>query len=317
MGKTHFHSVAIRILATGAFLCWLLPMETSAQLPKLRISYSAPSTSIAFQVARAQGFYRDEGLDVELIYINPRLAPVALANNELDCTTTFNNTLQAIVQGFPLKFVFVSVRKGAFFLMARPEFKSVQELTGRKIGVTNLTSVDHVSLEEMLRNKGMNLSAVTFLGLGNEGLRMQALRAGAIDAIAIAPPHHLQLMSLGFNALAGPQDVQRARPLSGIAIHSHLLKDKPQAIKQLTRALLRAHKFIFENKPKTTEVMMKWLQLPQEAAAGSYDLLLLTLSRNGEITDEEWETLGIKPKTPPDVRDFTLLRQAQKELGIK
>lgn len=317
MGKAHFHSLAIRILATGVLLCGLAPMDASGQLLKLRISYSAPSTSIAFQVARAQGFYKDEGLDVELIYIAPRLAPVALANNELDCTTTFNNTLQAIVQGYPLKFVFVSVRKGAYFLMARPELKNVQDLASKKIGVTNITSVDHVTAEEMLRNKGMNLGAVTFLGLGNEGLRIQALRAGAIDAIAIAPPHHLQLMSLGFNVLAGPQDVQRARPLSGIAIHNRSLKDKPQALKQLNRALLKAHKFIFDNKPKTIEVMMKWLALSQEAAAGSYDLMQQTLSRNGEITDEEWETLGIKPKTAADVRDFTLLRQAQKELAIK
>ncbi|MSP41433.1 MAG: transporter substrate-binding domain-containing protein [Deltaproteobacteria bacterium] len=308
---------SIRILVALGLLWSLAPREANGQLQKIKISYSAPSTSIAFQVAMAHGFYKEEGLDVELIQVNPRLAPIALANGDIDFTTTFNNTLQAIVQGFPLKFVFVSVRKGAFFLMARPELKSIQDLTNKKIGVTNLTSVDHVSAEEMLRNKGMNLSAVTFLGLGNEALRIQALRAGAVDAIAIAPPHHLQLMSLGFNPLAGPQDVQRARPLSGIAIATRLLKEKPQAIKQLNRALLKSHRFIFENKTKTAEVMTKWLHLSQEAAVGSYDLLLLTLSRNGEITDNEWETLSIKPKTAPDVRDFTLLHQAQKELGIK
>jgi ABC-type nitrate/sulfonate/bicarbonate transport system substrate-binding protein len=294
---------------------WLAPTKVNAQLQ--RVSYSAPSTSIAFQVAMAQGFYKGEGLDVELIHVNPRLAPVALTNGDIDFTTTFNNTLQAIFQGFPLKFVFVSVRKGAYFLMARPELKSIQDLANKKIGVTNLTSVDHVTAEEMLRNKGMNLGAVTFLGLGNEGLRIQALRAGAIDAIAIAPPHHLSLMSLGFNALAGPQDVQRARPLSGIAVANRLLKEKPQTVKLMTRALLRSHKFIFENKAKTVGVMMRWLQLSQEAAVDSYDLLLLTLSRNGEITDEEWETLSIKPKTVQDVRDFALLRQAHKELAIK
>lgn len=134
--------------------------------------------------------------------------------------------------------------------MARPKLKSIQDLANKKIGVTNLTSVDHVTAEEMLRNKGMNLGAVTFLGLGNEGLRIQALRAGAIDAIAIAPPHHLSLISLGFNALAGPQDVQRARPLSGIAVANRLFKEKPQAIKSLNRALLKSHRFIFENKSK-------------------------------------------------------------------
>jgi len=314
----NLHGALIRtFFFSAALFFWTLPLHSSAQLQKISVSYSAPSTSLAFQVARAQGFYKEEGLDVDLIQVAPRLAPVALANHELDFTTTFNNTLQAAVQGFPLKFVFVSVRKGAYFLIAKPELRSTHDLAGKKIAVTNLTSVDHVTAEEMLRNKGLNLGAVTFLGLGNEGLRIQALRAGAVDAIAIAPPHHLHLTGLGFNILAGPQDVQRARPLSGIAIHNRLLKEKPQAIKQLQRALLKAHRSIFENKAKTVEVMMQWLKLSQEAAAGSYDLLLLTLSRNGEITDVEWEALGIKPKAAEDVRDFTLLRQAQKELGIK
>jgi hypothetical protein len=63
--------------------------------------------------------------------------------------------------------------------------------------------------------------------------------------------------------------------------------------------------------------MAKWLAQPMESAAASYDLLLLTLSRNGEISDEEWETLNIKPRSVEEVRDFASLRQAQRELGNK
>jgi ABC-type nitrate/sulfonate/bicarbonate transport system substrate-binding protein len=189
-----------------------------AQLQKVRVSYSAPSTSIAFQVAKAEGFYKDEGLDVDLIHINPRLAPVALTNGEIDFTTTFNYTLQGIIQGLPLRFVFVSVRKGVYFLIARPEIKSAQALVNKRIDVTNLTSLDHVTSAEMLRTKGVNPAGVTFLGLGNEGLRIQAPRAGVVDATAIAPPHHFSLTNLGFQTLAGPRDVQRVRPSSGIAV---------------------------------------------------------------------------------------------------
>jgi ABC-type nitrate/sulfonate/bicarbonate transport system substrate-binding protein len=158
---------------------------------------------------------------------------------------------------------------------------------------------------------------VTFLGLGNEGLRIQSLRAGVVDAVAIAPPHHLSLMNLGFHALAGPQDVRRVRPLSGMAVANRLLKEKSQVIKQMTRALLKSHRFIFENKQKTTEIMAKWLAQPMESASGSYDLMLLTLSRNGEISDDEWETLNLKPRSVEDVRDFSSLRQAQRELGTQ
>jgi hypothetical protein len=85
----------------------------------------------------------------------------------------------------------------------------------------------------------------------------------------------------------------------------------------MNRALLKSLRFVFENKQRTTEIMAKWLAQPMESAAGSYDLLLLTLSRNGEISDEEWETLNIKPRSVDEVRDFSSLRQAQRELGTK
>jgi hypothetical protein len=115
-------------------------------------------------------------------------------------------------------------------------------------------------------------------------------------------------MNLGFQTLAGPQDVERVRPLSGIAAANRLLKERPLVIKQMIRALLKSHRFIFESRQRTTAQ-------PMESAAGSYDLLLLTLSKNEEISDDEWETLNIKPRSVEDVRQFSLLRQAQRELG--
>ena len=52
-------------------------------------------------------------------------------------------------------------------------------------------------------------------------------------------------------------------------------------------------------------------------AERSYDLLLISLSRNGEITDREWDILTEKKKAADEVRDFSLLREVQKELKIK
>jgi hypothetical protein len=138
-----------------------------------------------------------------------------------------------------------------------------------------------------------------------------------VDATAIAPPHHFSLTNLGFQTLAGPQDVQRVRPLSGIAVCESISERKTAGDQADDAGLLKAHRFIFESRQRTTEIMAKWFDQPMESAAGSYDLLVLSLSRNGEISDEEWETLNIKPRSVDAVRDFSSLRQAQKELGTK
>jgi ABC-type nitrate/sulfonate/bicarbonate transport system substrate-binding protein len=148
-------------------------------------------------------------------------------------------------------------------------------------------------------------------------MRAQALRTGLVDASSISSPHDMMLKDEGFNVLGGPEDVKYALPTSGVAVAVKLLQEKPQLVKQLLRALLKAHRFIFENRQETINVMSRWLNQSPEVAAHSYQLEIVSLARNGEIADFEWERLTEGKKPLAEVRDFTLLRQAQKELGIR
>ena len=63
--------------------------------------------------------------------------------------------------------------------------------------------------------------------------------------------------------------------------------------------------------------MIRYLERTPEVAGRSYDLLVTSLSRNGEITDQEWDILTEEKKAVDDVRDLSILREAQKELKIK
>ena len=63
--------------------------------------------------------------------------------------------------------------------------------------------------------------------------------------------------------------------------------------------------------------MMQWLSQPLDVAARSYELALMSLSKNGEISDPDMERLTEKKRPLYEVRDYTLLREVQKELGIK
>ena len=62
---------------------------------------------------------------------------------------------------------------------------------------------------------------------------------------------------------------------------------------------------------------MQWLSQPLDVAARSYELALMSLSKNGEISDPDMERLTEKKRPLDEVRDYTLLREVQKELGIK
>jgi ABC-type nitrate/sulfonate/bicarbonate transport system substrate-binding protein len=104
-------------------LMWHASCAIAAQPTKVRISYSSRSNSVTpFWVALQKGFFKEEGLDAELIQVNPRLGAIAVLNGDLDFTTTFGSTLRSILQGgFPVRFVFVSVKKSEHSLIVRPE----------------------------------------------------------------------------------------------------------------------------------------------------------------------------------------------------
>ncbi len=299
---------------------WLLAGENAmpAQPTKVRISYSSRSNSnTPFQIALSKGFFAEEGMDVELIQVNPRLGATAVLNGDLDFTTTFGTTLRGIIGGFPIKFVAVSVKKSEHFLVVRPEIKDFRDLNGKKLGVATLFGSDQRAAEEMIRGKGFSPNMIKPVALGEAPVRAQALRSGVVEAVSVSPPFDLALRAEGFRVLAGPQDVDIALPTSGLAVANRALQQNPQLVKRAVRALMKSHRYVFENKKEVVPLMIRYLAQTAEMAERSYDLLLISLSRNGEITDQEWDMLTEKKKPADEVRDFSLLREVQKELKIR
>ena len=127
----------------------------NAQSQKIRISLSSRSnTNTSYYVAQAKGFFKEEGLEVEFIQINPRLGAMAVLNGDVTFTTSFVSTFRGIVQGLPMKTVLVLLKKGVYYLMVRPEIiKDIQDLKGKKLGVTAVNGGDHIIGRELLRMK--------------------------------------------------------------------------------------------------------------------------------------------------------------------
>jgi NitT/TauT family transport system substrate-binding protein len=309
----------IILLLLASTIAALAPGTVSAAQPaKVRISYSSRSNAMTpFYFAVQKGFFTAEGMDAELIQINPRLGATAVLNGDVDFTTTFGSTLRAVVGGFPLKFVAVSVRKTDHFLVVRPELKELRDLKDKRLAVSTLFGTDQRAAEEMLRAKGFPPGFVKPVALGDAPIRAQALRSGIVEAASLSPPFDLALKSEGYRILGGPQDVEYALPSSGMAVANRLLQQDPQHVKHGVRALMRAHHYIFDNKKEVVPLLMRYLQQPPDVAERSYELLANSLSKNGEITDQEWNILTEKKKPVEEVRDFSLLREVQRELKLK
>jgi ABC-type nitrate/sulfonate/bicarbonate transport system substrate-binding protein len=312
--------MVLKLVGFCLLLIIVLPTASAvgAQPSKVRISYSSRSNSITpFVLAAHKGFFTEEGVDVELIQVNPRLGATAVLNGDIDLTTTFGSTLRGILAGFPLKFVAVSVRKSEHFLIARSEFKDLRELKGKRLAVSTLFGSDQRAAEEILRAKGFSPGHIKPVALGEAGVRAQALRSGVVEAAAVSSPFDLTLKAEGYRVFGGPQDIEFALPTSGLAVSTRQLQQNPQLVKRVARVMLKAHRLVFDNKKEVVPFMLRFLDQSQEVAERSYELLVASLSRNGEITDQEWEILTEKKRPLEEVRDFTLLREARQELKIR
>ena len=293
---------------------------------KVRVSYSSRSySSLPAYVAQASGFFRDESLDVELIQMRPATSSPALYNGDVQATLTFGSTVGAIISGFPFKIVAVLTEKPVHYLVARPEIRTVQDLKGKKLGVSQLLGTDEFAAYAILEALGFNPKEVKAIALGDEAIRREALRKGVVEASAISPPGPVALAREGFRILGGPKDVKIGSPSAGLTVTEKTLKERPDMVRKLSRAFLRALRLIQDNGEATKRIMAKWLNQSPQIAADSYDLIVSSFSRNGEADEitlkaviEARRKSGKVEKEIPleQVVDFRIVREARKELGL-
>jgi ABC-type nitrate/sulfonate/bicarbonate transport system substrate-binding protein len=320
--KTATSSIAKRamLILPLAFLLALKMANVSLSaetMQKVRIAYASRSSSAMPQyMALQKGFFKAEGLDVEIIQMNPRLGATAVVNGDVSFATPFTSTFRGILQGFPMKLVFIHLKKAPYYLMVRPEIKDLQQLKGKRIGVATIKGTDQLLAEEMLQAKGLSPNLMQPVAIGDGPVRMQALVSGAVEAICVAPPHDLMLKKMGYPALAGPPEV--GLPSAGMLTSDRLIKENPQVVRRTLKALLKSHLYILENRQETIQTLIKWLPQPLDIAEHSYDTELKTLSRDGTMTDAEVESIiirvGDKKRPLDEVRDFSFARQAMKEI---
>jgi ABC-type nitrate/sulfonate/bicarbonate transport system substrate-binding protein len=112
-----------------------LSLGQSAKLENLRVSFA--SFGVIYYphfVAKELGFYRDEGLDVEVIAMPGGLATQALVAGDLHFSTSSGSSLNASLRGFKLKVVYVNLDRPLYKLLSwRDDIRKVTDLRGKGI----------------------------------------------------------------------------------------------------------------------------------------------------------------------------------------
>ena len=294
---------------------------------KVRMSISAVDVSfLTAGVALKRGMFRDEGLDLELIRMNANVSITALATGDIDYPMVFASVVRGALRGMPMRVVASFMDSSTHLLIARPEYKTIRDLKGKTLAVSNYGATSDVAARMMMKHGGVDPEKeLKIIQLGGERGRYAALKEGIVDVAVLSPPTDTDAQRNGFRVLSRFYELYKL-PFTGIGTNLKKLREKPDEVKRMVRAMIKANRFVRSNREGTIQTMMDWIKVDRESAAATYDSTWKIFSEDGSISesglklviDQGREAMKIeRPVALSEVAEFSFIREVQKEMGIK
>jgi NitT/TauT family transport system substrate-binding protein len=204
-------------------------------------------------------------------------------------------------------------------LVVRPETKSVTELKGKSMGVPGLLGSQHISAKFILKHHGLDPDKDVVYRVVETGTRIAAMLSGSIDSSMMDYGEAFRARKAGLKLLVNAADLHSLLA-GGLAVNIKKLKEQPDQIKRVLRAMTQALKYIQENPEGTQQVMMNWLKVDREMAADIYQMAKNNYTKNGLVEESTLNNLvtamlaegGIKNVNVSQLVDFSLLQQVLK-----
>ena len=274
-------------------LLWFLGFFFSSRGPDValaaeRVMMATPSRGL-FEfpavVALRKGYYKEEGLDVNKIQMQPQIGVKALLAGDVDYLLAWGSTLRAAVTGVPIKVVAGMASRPLHVLIAKAEIKSGKDLKGKTIGVDSFAgTVDYLS-RVAARHFGLDPDKdVKIIVTGESPMRLAAIRAGSIDATAIDVAFAAKAEEEGIRRLLNMSEITDL-PLSGIGVTDKKLATEREQVKKVVRATLKGVRFMKQNRAETLQMMTDYLGIKPSQAASSYDVSIQSFTDDGYVSD--------------------------------
>ena len=240
---------------------------------------------IAFTAAKEKGYYRDEGLDVDLVVMRDTLGISALIGGNVDFASMSGAGLTAILGGVPLRFAFSSFYRPMFWIYAKPEIQDIKALKGKRIGVTGLGSGPDNLLRETLKRNGIEGGRdAVILALGLPSTVATALRTGTVDAGTISPPFNFAVKDAGFRELVSFLKEDFVELQGSILMHERLLQSDPALVEKFVRGTLKGLRYARENKAGTIPILLRYMKIKEDLAGQYYDQVRPIMTSDGTVS---------------------------------
>lgn len=286
-----------RIASVLVWLAFLIVPYAALPADRLLGIHSARVMSQSMPwIAEEAGLFRKYDLEFPLVYIGSSpLATAAMLGGDGELLMDGGlGTVRAYVQG-TTELVCIGGQKNILTqsILAKPPIKRLEDLRGKKVGVTRIGSTTHYFATQAFRKIGMEAGRdYTMIQTGGAPEMFAALLSGAIEGGTLSPPFDAQALAQGFQYVVYGPDLRIPQVAVGFMTRRSALAKRSQVLGRFMRVMAEAAKILHTDKEFTFRVLSKQLRLSDRKALESgYNAEIKALEPRLTIRPEAFQAI--------------------------
>lgn len=216
-------------------------------------------------IAQETGIFRKYNLEFPLVYIGTSpLATAAMLGGEAQILIDGGVGLVRTVLGGNNDLVFIAGIKNHLTqsILAKPEIKRLEDLRGKKIGVTRIGATTHYFAVQAFKQRNMEAGRdYSMIQTGGAPEMLAALLSGAIDAGTMSAPWDARAISQGYSYVVYGPDLRIPQVAVSLITRRSFMAQNSPLIGRFMRAMAEAAKVLHTDKEIVFKVLSKYLRI--------------------------------------------------------
>ncbi|MBM4264766.1 MAG: ABC transporter substrate-binding protein [Deltaproteobacteria bacterium] len=264
----------------GFLLFLLLPApQANSQSEKVRVAISSISTSqVNVWVPLDAGFFKKQGLDVELVYISGApIGAAALMSGEVAISQGgVTGSITSNMKGSGTYIILGGADRFPYQLIAHQSIKQLSDLKGKRFAVSRIGSADHTATMFVLPKLGIQPDKeLNIVQVGPVPARFAALVNGSVQGALLIPPETVKAKELGYKILSNFAEIEIHYQQNGVYTTRNLISKRPDMLRRFATAYSEGNHYIHTNSEGTQRIMRKYLQGDEKAIREAYTEVVL------------------------------------------
>ncbi len=260
-------TIASFCLALGLFIVVgsRQPSIAAEKLDKVRFTYAPLSASgFLWFIAKDAGLFEKNRLDVDMYFegASPIMVQSILAGENQLAGGLGPTVVTNVLQGGDVIPVACITHTFTTPMYVQPSITSLQQLRGKKVGVSRLGAVSHLTADSILRRA--RVGDVTIIQTGGIPESMAAVMTGNVDGAMVNPPNNIILREKGFRELVGAKQLKEMNlrfPENGVMAKRSWAEKNSDVVKRFIKSIAEGLKRMHDDKDFAIKALSKYTKV--------------------------------------------------------